>query len=151
LTDLFERFGPPSIRLDGLRIWVHGRQFPDSDDYWDGNWLKVTANCGGNGATVSVTGPIIHLSELDRWLVQTEGLYRSLAGKANLDCMEPLLSVSLKAKSLGHIKLEVSITPNHLTQKHWFQFEIDQSYLPALVRQCRSLLGTYPIKSRPDQ
>jgi hypothetical protein len=77
--------------------------------------------------------------------------FRSLAGEANLDCLEPQLSVSLKAKSLGHITLEVSITPNHLTQKHWFQFEIDQSYLPALVRQCRSLLGAYPIKGRPDQ
>jgi hypothetical protein len=28
--------------------------------------------------------------------------------------------------------MEVSITPDHMGQRHWFQFEIDHSYLPPL-------------------
>ncbi len=87
--------GEPDLRLEGLRIWVHGRQFPDHQDYWDG---------------------------------------------------EPFVSVMFTAGLLGHIAIEVPVTPDHLNQRHWFRFEIDQSYLPPLVRQCRAVLAAYPIR-----
>lgn len=51
----------------------------------------------------------------------------------------------------GHITMEVSITPDHMSQRHWFQFEIDQSYLPPLVKQCQSILEAYPIKGSRDR
>lgn len=142
----FTSLGAPDLKLEGLQIWVHGRQFPDSHDYWDGNWLRVTAHCGGNGASVFATGSIIHLSELDRWLVETEELLKNLNGEAKLACMEPALSATFKSGSLGHITMEVSITPDHMAQRHWFQFEIDQSYLPTFVKQCRSILEAHPIR-----
>ncbi|HEY5301509.1 MAG TPA: hypothetical protein VIJ55_12605 [Acetobacteraceae bacterium] len=145
VTDSFEKLGAPNLKLEGLQIWIHGRQFPDLHDYWDGNWLHVTAHCGGNGATVFATGPILHLSEFDRWLAETEQLLKNLSD-ARLACVEPALSVTLKAGSLGHITMEVSITPDHMTQRHWFQFKIDQSYLPPLAKQCRSILEAYPIR-----
>jgi hypothetical protein len=111
----FASLGAPDLKLEGLQIWVQGRQFPDSHDYWDGNWLRVVAHCGGNGASVFATGSIIHLSELNRWLVETEELLKNLNGEAKLACMEPALSVTLKSGSLGHITMEVSITPDHMT------------------------------------
>ena len=134
------------LKLAGLRIRVHGRQFPDAQDDWDGNWLQVTARCDDNGASVVARGPILHLSELDRWCRQAGKLLDTLAGAARLDCREPSLSVVLEAASLGRITMEVSITPDHLTQKHWFQFTIDQSYLPALIAQCRAILEAYPLR-----
>jgi hypothetical protein len=150
VTDLFAKLGAPDLKLEGLQIWVHGRQFSDSNDYWDGNWLRVTAHCGGNGASVFATGSIIHLSELDRWLVGTEELLKNLTGEAKLACMEPALSATLKSGSLGHITMEVSITPDHMTQSHRFQFQIDQSYLPPFVKQCQSILKAYPIRGSRD-
>lgn len=135
VTDTSAKLGAPDLKLEGLQIWIHGRQFPDSGDYWDGNWLRVTASCGGNGASVFATGSIIHLSELDRWLVETEELLKNLDGDAKLACMEPALS----------------ITPDHMTQRHWFQFEIDQSYLPPFVKQCQSILQAYQIKGSRDR
>jgi hypothetical protein len=143
---LLAKLGRPNLKLEGLQIWVHGRQFPDSHDYWDGNWLRVTAHCGGKGASVFTTGSIIRLTELDHWRSGTENLLKSLDGEANLVCMEPELSVNLKHTSLGHITMEVSITPDHLAQRHWFQFEIDQSNLPPFIKQCQSILETYPIR-----
>jgi hypothetical protein len=42
--------------------------------------------------------------------------------------------------------MEVSITPDHMTQRHGFQFNIDQSYLLPFIKQCQSLLeATYAI------
>ena len=151
VTDPAAKLGTPDLKLEGLQIWIHGRQFSDAADYWDGNWLRVTAHCGGSGASVFATGSIIHLSELDRWRVESEELLKNLSGEAKLACMEPALSVTLKSGSLGHIVMEVSITPDHMSQRHWFQFEIDQSYLPPLVKQCQSILDVYPIKGSRDR
>ena len=56
------------IKLAGLSLWVHWRQFEAARDYWDGNWLRVTAHLRAPGARVWTTGSIIHLAELERWL-----------------------------------------------------------------------------------
>jgi len=145
-SQTIENLGKPSIKLEGLQIWIHGRQFTDSADFWDGNWLNVTAHCGGQGASVFASGPIIHLSEIVRWKTEAEILQKTLTGKATLNCLEPNLSVSLRAMSLGHIQMEVSITNDQLRQKHWFEFEIDQSYIPTLVGQCASILENFSLR-----
>jgi len=146
---MIEQLGPPDLKLEGLQIWVHGRQFPDLDDYWDGNWLRVTAHCGGSGASVVASGSFIHLPELVSWRSGVEALLKNLSGEATLACMEPTLSVSLKAKSLGHIEMEVEITPDNMMQRHWFKFEIDQTYLTPLINQCQWILDEYPIRGTP--
>jgi hypothetical protein len=128
---------------------VHGRQFPDHHDFWDGNWLRVTAHCGADGASVFRTGSFIHLSEIASWRDQLEELNQTLIGEANLTCLEPYLRVSLKAQSLGHISMEVSITPEHLTQRHWFQFALDQTYLGPLISQINSVLNEYLLRGSP--
>jgi hypothetical protein len=143
---MFEQLGAPDLKLEGLQIWVHGRQLPDAHDYWDGNWLHVTAHCGGSRASVFVTGSFIHLGELDRWSIEAQTLQKNLTGEAKLACMEPELSVDLKCTSSGHITMEVRITPDHMTQGHWFQYSIDQTYLAPLIDQCQSILSEYPIR-----
>ena len=61
--------------------------------------------------------------------------------------MEPELSIELRGEELGRISMKVSITPDHQTQQHTFQFEVDQSYLADLVNDCRKTLIQYPIKN----
>jgi hypothetical protein len=34
----------------GLKIWVLGYQFPNQNDYWDGNWLNVVVEVAVSGA-----------------------------------------------------------------------------------------------------
>jgi hypothetical protein len=143
--------GKPDIQLLSLQIWVHGRQFPDHHDYWDGNWLRITAHCGGNGASVFATGPIIHLSEIYGWRDRLESLNQSLNGNANLECLEPYIEVKLKAQTLGQITMEVSITPDHMSQRHWFEFSIDQTFLGPLISKLNSLLAEYPLRGDRNQ
>jgi hypothetical protein len=40
----------------------------------------------------------------------------------------------------------VEVTPDHLAQGHWFEFETDQSYLPAAVAQLESVLLAFPVR-----
>ena len=56
--------GPPDLVVAGLQLWVHGRQFADADDYYDGNWLRVTAHCGASGASIWVQGAILMATDV---------------------------------------------------------------------------------------
>lgn len=145
-----DQLGPPDIKLDRLQIWIHGRQFPDATDYWDGNWLRITAHCGSSGADVWTSGPILNLPALVSWLTELEHLSVSMRGEASLVPVEPELFVKLTAEEHGKISLEVEITPDNVTQEHSFNFELDQSYLAPLIDSCRRILAEYPVRGTPD-
>jgi hypothetical protein len=139
--------GPPALKVAGFQLWIHGRQFPDAQDYWDGNWLNVTAHCGANGASVWVSGAIVMVSDLAHWMAECEALYQNGQGVAVLEPCEPNLRVTLRSSDrLGHILMRVEITPDHMAQEHRMDFEIDQSYLPSLMGRCRAIIDEYPIR-----
>ena len=151
MNDRWEKLGQPDIKIVGLQLWIHGRQFPDSNDYWDGDWLNITAYCGDAGASVFTSCPILRLSELTAWHTALEKMRSTLSGEAKLECIERELSVVMKAGSLGHIKMEVNITPDNLSQEHRFVLSVDQSYLPELISQCETVLNAYSIKYARQQ
>jgi hypothetical protein len=138
------------LTIGGLRIWVHGLQFPESDDYWDGNWVVVTAQCRSPQSSVRAEGPIVHLGEIADFLKGCEALYANLRGSAVLSCMEPSLRAELTAGSLGHIQLVISLTPDHLAEQHTFRSELDQSFLPAVIAGCQEILQQFPLKGQPE-
>lgn len=138
--------GEPDLEIAVLRLWVHNRQFPASDDYWDGNWLNVTAECRSPGTCVHANGPIVHLGEIQTLLEQLEVLYRSLHGEARLECMEPNLDVSLRALTGGHVEVTISLTPNQLTESHTYTEHLDQTFLPSIIAECKAILGKFPPK-----
>jgi hypothetical protein len=140
--------GTPDIEIAGLEIWVHGNQFPGSGDYWDGNWMNITAKCTSKNAIVWVSGSILHLPDLLHLMTTSEQLYKNLKGKAELPCIEPELYVKLEATNLGQINMTIEITPDHLNQEHRFAFEIDQSYLPKLISGCKKVLNRYSVKGK---
>ena len=144
----FERFeesaGEPDVQLAGLKIWVHGYQFPDADNDDDADWLTVTVRCDAPGASVWWRGPYLMRSELQYLRDGAERLHRDLSGSVTLECLEPYLAISIAFRGqLGATVAAVDITPEHMSQDHHFEFEIDQSYLGDLVRSCDGVLKTY--------
>jgi hypothetical protein len=137
--------GMPDLQLGQFEIWIHGRQFPEATDYWDGNWLMVTVRCQTQLATVWTAGPIMHLSELANWIKSTEQMVNTLTGEANLVCMEPELGVEMKMDKLGHVRVKVKITSDSPKGHHVLNFEIDQSHLPDFVRDGRRVIAQFPI------
>lgn len=142
-----EQLGPPSVRLAAFHLWVHGCQFPDAQDKWDGNWLNVTAHCGQAGGSVWATGAILDTTGLLRFRDELERLHQTLSGEAVLESHEPNVVVRVAATDgAGHLRMRVEVTPDHLAQGHWFEFEIDQSYIAATVAQLEAVLVTFPIR-----
>ena len=140
-----------SISIGSLKIWISGRQFPEHQDYWDGNWLNVTALCEGNGSRVKVSGAIIHLGELKKWKEDLEEFQRKLVGSVELPTIEPTLCVKITARKsgTGHLDCEIDITGDHMSERHYFLFDIDQSYLPGLLTQLAVVLREHPIRGKP--
>ncbi|HWL39963.1 MAG TPA: hypothetical protein VNO75_06975 [Gemmatimonadaceae bacterium] len=144
-----EELGAPDLKVAGFQLWVHGRQFPDSPDYYDGNWLRVTAHAGAAGASVWAAGAFLMVTDLIQWAHECDALVKGEVPAAELDPMEPELKVRIwKVDRLGHFTMRVQLTPDHLTQAHSFEFEIDQTYLPGIAAQCRTIADAYPVRGQ---
>jgi hypothetical protein len=94
---------------------------------------------------VITDGLLLNLTQIRSWSAECETLRDTLKGKASLGTIEPNLQVVLESKGLGHIEISIDISPDTLSQEHRFLGGTDQSYLPGLIRQEKTLLGLYPI------
>lgn len=141
-----EQMGEPDLRVGGLSLWIQGRADEDSTDYWDGNWLRVTAFCRYPGAWTSTDGTILHLREVTGLLTGCERVYETLTGSAALDCLEPNLKVEINSTGGGHFAVRISITPDQMTQTHSYADELDQTFLPLIIAACRCILAKYPVR-----
>jgi hypothetical protein len=137
--------GQPDLQVAALRIWVHARAHTGSEEPYDADWLIVTAHCSGSGANVLVRGAFATSSGFERFADGCDALYRTLSGKAALASDELNLTVTLEATDrTGHLLAVVEITPDHMSQEHRFEFQIDQTYLLPIARQCQVVLGRFP-------
>jgi hypothetical protein len=139
------------LRLLGLSLWVEGREFPDATDFWDGNWLVIRAEMRASGAYVERSGPILTAADFERFRDDLSKMVADLAGEAVLEGLEPGLRFFLKMQKLGRIEAIVEITPDHLTQQHRFEVEVDQSFLPGLVASCDAILTRFPVTNAPPK
>lgn len=138
--------GDADLEFNGFRLWIHGRQFEQASDYWDGNWLNVTARVDSVTSHVSASGSFVHLSELAGLLRGCEQVYTSLKGRAELDCMEPNLFIALEGTGAGGVNIEIRITPDHMRESHRYLTSFDQTYLPPIIAACRRIFDKYPIR-----
>ena len=64
-----------------------------------------------------------------------------------MESHEPNVRVRVASSDVaGHLLVSAEITPHRLAQGLWFEFEIDQSYLPAAGAQLNSVLTPFPVK-----
>jgi hypothetical protein len=136
----------PNLKLAGCSLWVLGRQYPESDDYWDGNWLRVRVLVEASGARVEHVGSFLRTDEIEEFARQIGLLDTTLTGEAILPSMEPTLRMALKL-TRGTGEVTVAITPDLVAQSHEFKFEIDQSYLKSMLADCRRILVKWPVIS----
>jgi hypothetical protein len=142
--------GKPDLTLEGLSIWVLDRQLPDATDYWDANWLTVRATMHVGHSSVTTEGSIFMTADFERFGEELASLHTKLVGEASLSSYEPNLKVTLRAGRTGHIDGEVEITPDQLSEFHRFDVAFDQTYLPALITSCETIVQRFPVIGRSD-
>lgn len=143
---------PPAAKadfvLENLRIWVHSRQFPDATDHWDANWLNITARYEGQSGKVEVRGPELDTVSFLRFHRELVAMADTLVGEATLESVEPSLKLTMRfSDRLGHIAARLELTPNNLSEGHWFELDgLDQSHLAGLIGQLKNVVDRYPVQ-----
>ncbi len=68
---------------------------------------------------------------------------------ADMNPFEPELRLRINSiGALGHLNFRVEITPDHLSQHHTMEFEIDQSYLPRIIKECAKIVDECPVRGQ---
>jgi hypothetical protein len=134
-----QALGEPDLAIAGWKMWIVGRD--------DEGWFHVWSVCEAPGARVKVDGALVYAAGIAAFLKQLRNVWEHIEGTAVLDCLEPNISADVSIGQRGYGELVVRMTPDHLTQKHEFNFEIDQSYLPDLIRSLEKLLE-YPVNRK---
>ena len=66
--------------------------------------------------------------------------------------VEPNLELRVwLADRAGHLRARIDITPDHMQQGHWFEFELDQTDIPPILKSCDTILARFPVKRPSDR
>lgn len=134
--------GAPDLALSGFQLWVHGYAFNGPAECW----LRVTAHCGSDGASVWASGILLETTDIDHFRRKVVAVHATLAGEATLDAMESNIRLSVVVTDhAGHLTVRAELSPAPHMQGHWFEFRSDQSFLPAVITQCDTILRRFPI------
>ena len=60
-----------------------------------------------------------------------------------MSAYDPLLPLAYVRSSTRN---RIDITPDKMLERHQFKESFDQTYLPAIIRQCRDILIEYPVR-----
>ena len=131
---------------DSLTLQIHGRTKPDSQDYWDANWLHCTADASA-GAFRGTIDWQLRNETLARFQHALEDL-DTRVGEALLDTGD-WLDVRVIRDEQGHIEARCQLEDNPLDGNTLeFRLILDQTILPALIGQVRAVLERFPVVGR---
>ena len=133
-----------------ISLTVSGRECPSSGDYWDANWLRCAVEITV-GAFRGYLEGMIRTEELERFRGQLQRLNEQLDGEAEFSTLEDWISLRLIGDGRGHIEARCRLCDdpaggNRLTCR----LNMDQTFLPPLLRELSELNKAYPVWFRDD-
>ena len=134
-----------------LIVEILNYEYPESDEYWDANWLKarIKIKTRSFSGYYSASLQTIDFREFKKGL---EGIYRTLNGAAQFYSMEEWLTIILNGDGIGHFVGDIiacDFPPSG--SKLRFELQIDQTEIPGIVNQINSILEIFPVKGSPDK
>lgn len=133
--------------VDYLALWIPGRVHAGRQDYWDGNWLRCTAE-------VSV-GTFRGTFE---WQLRNEDLLRFMralehlddrSGVAILDTLDGWLDIQVTRDDQNHIEARCQLMDNpEGGDSLEFRLLLDQTSNSTLMGQLRDVLERFPVVGR---
>jgi len=112
----------------------------DNSAEWTNGTVRVSVGPWNGSCRVS-----FYAGELHQFASEIEELYKTLSGIAQLS--EPYFEIRLKGDGRGHVLVEGKARHEFSANTCLaFQFEIDQTELPAILKELRKA-DTIPIRS----
>jgi hypothetical protein len=149
-----ESLGAPALQAGGLRLWLHGRQFPHAHDPDEGNLIRATILCEGEDVSVRAEDAGIRASDIARWAKNSRALLEGNSTLARLTLKKKVFEIVLKATDhLETVHMHVAVVPGDGVKAQSFEFDLFRHELKEIVRQCDQILSTYPVRgaSLPEE
>jgi hypothetical protein len=128
-----------------VSIIVSGRERPASTDFHDGNWLSATVSVSA-GAWRGEYRANLRTEDFRSFLDEVRSLRDMPEGKAEFNPMEPWIVLQLEGDGRGRVAVTGQADDRVATgNKLSFHFDVDQTFLPSLIRDLESLLAEFPV------
>lgn len=130
-----------------LLILVDNYAFPDSTDFWDGNWINARIKIKVGGFIGDYIAQLRNVDFLD-FKSALERLYDKLDGYANFYCLDDYIQIKIKGDGLGHFLADCVAIDNPGMYAHELKFSIDfdQTEIHSLTKMIDDILIKFPIK-----
>jgi hypothetical protein len=126
------------------------RSHPGLFDYWDGNWIECDVHVAAGGFRGKFRASL-RAEEFLSFLEAIRGLNTALEGTASFATMEEQVALSLNGDGKGHIRVSgEALDAVGIGNRLRFEFEVDQTYLPAICQSLEAILVAFPILDAPD-
>ncbi|SDH52630.1 hypothetical protein SAMN04487975_105139 [Planococcus glaciei] len=128
-----------------LEIEVLQRNYPNSRDYWDANWIASRIHLEIPGYTAHFEADL-RTNELKEFADELRDMNEALKGTATLKNLDDYIHLTGTMNSLGKIiwNLETRF-PAGDSAKLSCTFTSDQSYLRILIDEVDTVLEAYPV------
>jgi len=143
------------VRFDGehadyLALLVRGRAYRQQRDYWDGNWLLVTATIRVGKFSGEVPG-MLRAEELKNFSHRLLEFNQTLKGMISFETAEEWLNFIIEADSHGRLEISGSLSDEVSYPYNSLKFTIatNQSSLITPLQQIQTVTQTFPAISRP--
>jgi hypothetical protein len=144
MSDVQARIG---TSLEGVLIRVIQRQFPESNDKWDGNWLEspIHISVGRYDATLPAQ---LRVDELISFRTALEAMNETLIGSADLVSMDGWLKLTMTCLTTGALKVvgEADDNPGIGNKLRFELTGMDQSFLPTLIDELAAIENAFPLR-----
>jgi hypothetical protein len=133
---------------DELHLAVLGRTYPESTDYWDGNWLNVRFEIQTRRWSTRWS-ILLRAEELARFRDRVVDLHRTLKGDATFETLERWLTLTLRVDSVGHLEVrgELRDTSRATSQLQFSLLGLDQTYLPQVCSQLDDIVAAFLMRT----
>ncbi|MBD8028705.1 hypothetical protein H9636_18930 [Ureibacillus sp. Re31] len=128
-----------------VEIDVLAREYPNSSDYWDGNWVISNVKVEIPGYYVDFNASL-RTDEIRDFLNDLKSMNRYLTGKAILKNLESIIHFEGEMDKLGHIDWSgETCYPAGSGAVLTFEFVSNQSYLEDLIKELEDITYVYPV------
>ena len=141
--------GEPNIDFKGLRIWVHGRQFPETTgEYWNDNWLRVTIHYHSDNSDFFLKNEsAVHLGDLNHLRFECMALKEGKKESADIEFTEPYLHFKFDFKPKGaELRLMLQIPA---VERHDYTIAVSKNDLELILTQVENIFVRYPLVGDP--
>ena len=129
-----------------IKIEVFGKQYPNTDDDWDENWLNCMISVKAGPFSGKFKANLM-TTDFEMFKNGITELYNKLDGVATFYTLESQVDIKIMGDGIGHLTAQCEVMDNvGVGNKLEFEIDFDQTQIPELINQLEKITKEFPVK-----